>query len=143
MSRTLHLKVLTPEGSVYEALDVDRVSVMTLAGEITVLPNHLAYISPLVNGEMRIFKNETMTPYTVSNGVIVVERKGEETLVSILTEGSYLAKDLNEELLEAAILRAHEAMADTNNILEVDFAQFQSQIQRDTSKLKIAKKWRK
>ncbi len=143
MSRTLHLKVLTPEGSVYEALDVDRVSVMTLAGEITVLPNHLAYISPLVNGEMRIFKNETMTPYTVSNGVIVVERKGEETVVSILTESSHLAKDLNEELLEAAILRAQEAMADTNNILEVDFAQFQSQIQRDTSKLKIAKKWRK
>ncbi len=143
MSRTLHLKVLTPEGNMYESSDVDQVSVMTSTGEITILPGHISLVSPLLHGEMRIYKEGNMTPYAVGGGVVTVEQKQEETVVSVLTESSYLAEDLDETLLEAAIARAQEAMADTNNILEVDFARFQSQIQRDTSKLKIAKKWRK
>ena len=55
MSKKLQLTIATPSATLYEDL-VDQITLTTVSGEITVLPNHVPLISPLKTGHVMVKK---------------------------------------------------------------------------------------
>jgi F-type H+-transporting ATPase subunit epsilon len=136
---TLTLSIITPAGIIYQS-EVDQVSVMTEMGEITVLPNHIPLVATLRPGELRVLKQEEIIPFSVDVGVIEVDHQGN---VVILSDDSQHVYDMDQEIIEQAIERAQVAMSQKEHALDVDFARFQSLIERDINKLQLVRKWRK
>jgi F-type H+-transporting ATPase subunit epsilon len=139
MSDQLFIKIITPEGILYES-SCSSISVETSEGEITILANHIPLISPVKHGEVRIIKDGETLPFAISGGVVEVEA---ENKILLLVESGEDAAALDETSLSEAIERAQKAMADKDNTMDLDFVRFSAQLDRDLNKLRVAKKWRK
>lgn len=137
--KVLHVEIITPQGLLYES-DCDSVSVMTSQGEVTILPDHVLLITPISYGEVHITKDKEIIPFAISEGVLQVK---ENNKVILLVESSERAEEVDTDALQDAIERAQKAMQEKDNTMDIDFARFQSQIERDLNKVRVAKKWRK
>lgn len=136
---TIHFKIATPERVVYEN-DVDQVTLPTKAGEITVRPNHIAMISVVKPGELRIVKNGELLPHYVAGGTL--EIRPDNTMV-LLADVSERAEDIDAAAAEDAYARAKAAMERKDALTDVDFAKFQAIMERELARMNVAKKWRK
>ena len=67
----MHLKISSPEQAIYEG-SIQKVTVPTEAGEITVLPNHQPLSSVVKPGILRIYATEEVAKddYVMDNGAI-------------------------------------------------------------------------
>ncbi len=54
----MRFEVITLSGKVYESGDITSAVLPTLAGEITVLPNHMPLFSLLKDGKIKVIKKE-------------------------------------------------------------------------------------
>ena len=67
---------------------IDKLNVMTVGGELTILPNHTPLLTIVKdNGEIRVHKNKETFKYDIVGGVLVVKKK----------EISILAKNIIEK----------------------------------------------
>ena len=69
--RMLQLSIITPERTVYDG-QVDRLTLQTTEGEITVLPHHIPLVSVLTPGELRITKGSEEMPMAIAGGFVEV-----------------------------------------------------------------------
>ena len=67
----IHFEITTPERQVLKD-EVDAVTATTQAGELTILPGHIALIAPLASGELRVKKGETEEYLAVAGGFLEV-----------------------------------------------------------------------
>lgn len=63
-----HLKIITTHKT-YAEMDVDKVTLLTSDGYITMLSNHMDTITTVENGVMRITVNKEITSYAISSGL--------------------------------------------------------------------------
>jgi F-type H+-transporting ATPase subunit epsilon len=136
--KDLKLKIVTPEKILFEE-KVSQVSISTVMGEITILPNHIPLVSQLASGE-----------------IIVKTDKGEEDLMAIsggfveilpdqvviLADTAERAEDIDEERAEAARQKAEEILKTKTADVEA-FAMFSAQIEKELARLKVARKYKK
>ena len=73
MSKYLKFQIITPERVVFEAPEVEAVSLPTKMGEITILPDHLPLVASLVAGETRVKVSGKEILMAVSGGFIEVK----------------------------------------------------------------------
>jgi len=136
---TIHFKISTPDRVVYED-DVDQVSIPTTSGEITVLAHHIPMVTVVRSGELRIVKAGQTMPYYIAGGTL--EIRPDNTIV-LLADVSERAEDIDATAAEDAYARARESMERKDDIADVDFAKFQGIMERELSRIHVAKKWRK
>ena len=134
-----NFKIATPDRVVYHD-DIERITIPTRAGEITVLPDHAPLVSIVKPGELRIHKNNTIIPLACDAGVMEMRHDG--SLV-ILSDSSYHPEDIDIQAAEDAYERARAYMKEKSNIADVEFASMQAMLERSTAQLRVAKKWRK
>jgi len=134
--KQLSLKVVTPEDVVYEDV-ADSISVMTEAGEVTVLPNHIPLVSNLQPGEARI-KKDGATHYLAVSGGFLQVHSGTE--VVILADSADRAEDLELEKIEQAKKRAKELLEQKRDEDDVAFARAQAQLEKELNRYKVAKR---
>src|SRR3989338_5548929 len=79
MASKLRFEITTPERTVYKE-EIDQVTVPTVAGEITILPNHIPLVSQLMAGELAVKRGHDIIHMAVSGGFIEV-RKNNEVVV--------------------------------------------------------------
>ncbi|MBP6925841.1 MAG: ATP synthase F1 subunit epsilon [Candidatus Pacebacteria bacterium] len=138
-TNTLKFKIATPDRVVYEN-DVEQVSIPTTSGEITVHPNHISMVTVVKPGELRIIKDGQILPHYVAGGTL--EIRPDNTMV-LLANISERAEDIDIAAAEDAYNRACEAMERKDAVSDVDFAKFQGIMERELSRMNVAKKWRK
>jgi F-type H+-transporting ATPase subunit epsilon len=136
--KILKLKIATPEKVIYEN-EVDQVSIPTMDGEITVLPNHVPLVSVLKAGEMRIKDKEGEQILAVSGGFLEVRGQNE---IVILADNAERATEIDIERAEQARLRAEELMKQTKSVEDVDFAKLQAMIDREMNRVRVGKKYK-
>jgi F-type H+-transporting ATPase subunit epsilon len=134
----LKLKIATPEKVIYEN-DILQVSIPTMDGEITVLPNHIPLVSVLKAGELHIKDNSGEQIMAVSGGFLEV--RGNNELI-ILADNAERAEHIDLDRAEAARLRAEEEMAKAKAGEDVDFARLQAVIDREMNRIKVGKKYK-
>ena len=136
---TLSLKIATPEKVIYQN-QVFQVSIPTMDGEITVLPNHVPLVSVLKAGEMRIVDKDGEQVLAVSGGFLEVRGQNE---IVILADNAERATEIDIDRAEQARVRAEELMKQTKSVEDVDFAKLQAMIDREMNRIRVGKKYKK
>ncbi len=140
-TKTLKLKIVTPERVVLEE-EVDQVTIPTMAGEITVLPEHIPLVSALKSGDIVAFSNGDHIPFAVSGGFIEVKKNDSTTEVIVLADFAEPVADITEDAIMKAKARAAELKALQEKGEIVDFEHFEAELERSLTRVKIADKWR-
>lgn len=134
----LKFKIVTPEKVIYEN-EISQVSIPTMNGEITVLPNHIPLISVLKAGELKIKDKDGEHSMAVSGGFLEVRGQNE---IVILADNAERVADIDISKAEEAKQRAEEQMKNIKNVQDVDYARLQAVIDREANKMRVANKYR-
>ena len=131
----IHLDVLTAEKTVFSA-DVDAVTLMTVEGQISVLPGHVPLLTLLQPGEMIVRQGDEETYLAVSGRFAQVTR-----------EGIVVLADTCERADEIDVQRAHEAELRAQELLRADApeavaAAAEAALRRSVARLRVADKYR-
>jgi len=142
MSKQLKLKIVTPERLVLEEM-VDQVSLPTMLGEITVLPNHIPLITGLNSGDVVGYVNGEHVPMAVAGGFVEIKKNEEgNTEVAVLADFAEHISEISDDVIEKAKARSEELKKQMENKEHVDFEHLEAELERSLTRVKIADKWR-
>ena len=132
----INFKLATPERVVFKSEEVDQITLPTMEGEITVLPNHVPLIAVLKPGEVFIKGGKEEIALAVSGGFIEVLADK----VVVLADTAERAEELDLERAEQARKRAQDALKE-KRVDAKEFAALSSQIEKELARLRVAKKY--
>ncbi len=135
----INFKIVTPEKIVYQD-EVQQVSIPTMSGEITVLPNHIPLVSILRAGEMRVKDKEGEHIMAVAGGFL--EMRGNNELI-ILADNVERAEEIDIERAKQARERAIKQMEEAKNQQDVDFAKLRAVLDREMNRIRVGRKYKK
>ncbi len=134
MSKKIKIEITTPEREVFSD-EADQITIPTQAGEITVLPEHIALVSVLNPGEIKIIKDKQEILMAVSGGFIeVLPNK-----VTILADSAEHAEEIDEKRAEEARQRALDLQKE-KKFDDVEFAALSVKIEKELARLKVVRK---
>ena len=131
---TLRLEIVTPEAKTFSD-DVDSVVIPGAEGEFGVLPQHVALMTEIVPGELRIAKGGEEIRLAVGSGFVEVTQES----VSVLTDMAVREEEIDESVAEAAIRRAEDAMK-SKHLDEEGHAALQAALQRSAAQLRVKRR---
>lgn len=140
-NKIIKIKIVTQERVVFED-EILWVTLPSIDGEITILPNHIQYITMLRAGEMLLKKVDSSIWLFVSGGFIEFSNNN----LTILADTAERAEDIDIERAKEARRRAEEIRQtrelekDRENDLE--FEKAVAAIKRATFRINVAKKHR-
>lgn len=136
---TFHCRLLTPERTLFEQ-EVASLSLPTEAGDITILPEHVALTSVLASGIARLVDvSGHEQELAVSNGFIQVEEGGS---VTILANTAERGEELDLTTIEGAKKRAEEVMRQAIGRDDVSFAAASAGLKRELARERLAMRHR-
>lgn len=121
--------LITPEKIVYQE-EVESISLPTVDGEITVLPNHIPLITALSPGVITLRNEGTEHFVSVTEGVVKVDKTG----LTVLASSADRATELVMEQVQTALDDA-KRMAQEKKTSEAEFLQAMALVARETSRL--------
>jgi len=131
----LDFQIATPEKVVYKD-KIDKVSLPTELGQITILPGHIPLVATLTAGEMVIYRNEQAEPYAVTGGFVEVKPGNN---VVVLADACEHIEEIDEQRAKEAAARAKKLM-EGKRVDDVKFAEAQVALERSLTRLRIARK---
>lgn len=134
----IHFQITTPERVVLQD-DIDSVTLMTQAGEITVLPNHAPLISSLKAGELKLKNDGQESFMAVTGGFLQVQAKSR---VVVLADSAERAEEISEEKAEEARLRA-QAILEEKKLDKAELASAAAVLEKSLTQLKVARRRRR
>lgn len=139
MSNTIKFKIVTPEKVVYED-EVEKISVPTKDGVISIRPDHMLLVSVIEAGKLIVTKEGRDIDMAVARGFLEVRPNSH---VVIMADTAERIEDMDKEKIEKARRRAELAMQNAKDADEVDFARFEELMIREIGRLKILSKYKK
>jgi len=136
--KTFHFKIATPERVVFDAPEVEAVTLPTKMGEITVLADHLPLVAALAPGVMRVVIAGQETYLAVSGGFINI-RPGE---VIILADTAERGEEIDEQRAEEARKRAKQTMEQLRASEATDYTALAAKLEKELARLKVVRKHR-
>lgn len=115
---TIHVDVVSATESLYSG-DANCVFVPASTGELGIYPKHVALLSVLKPGEVRVETATCVESIYVSGGIVEVQ----PNIVTIFSDTAIRAGDLDETKALEAKQRAEEAMTDANGSHDVSTTQ--------------------
>ena len=135
----MHFQIVTPERVVFKD-EIDQITMMTEAGEITVLPHHIPLVTNLKPGELRYKKHGEDFAIAVSGGFGVIRDDGS---IVVLADTAEHAHEIDLTRAEEARARAAKLMEDSRNQEDVDFTALAAQMEKELNRLRVGNKYRK
>ncbi len=139
MPDKLKFELTTPERVVFRT-EVDQITLPTMDGEITILPQHIPLVAQLVPGVAILKKDGEAEDVAVSGGFIQVDGKGG---VTVLADTAERGENLNLEDIEKAKKRAEEVMQNAARTDDESFARAAAEMERELARYKVAVKYHK
>ena len=125
---------MTPEKTIFSST-VEDVYLPGSEGEMGVLDNHAALVSPLSPGELRYKKDGKIEELAVGEGFVEVS----DNKVSVLIDLAIGEDAIEEAKVEEAMKRAQEALAG-ENVDHDEMAALQAAIAKSEAMLKLKRK---
>ena len=136
---TFHCRLLTPERTLFEQ-EVASLSLPTEAGEITILPEHVALTSVLAPGIAHLVDaSGREQELAVSQGFIQIEEGG---AVTILANTAERGEELDLTIIEEAKKRAEEVMRQAIGRDDVSFAAASAGLKRELARERLVMRHR-
>ena len=136
----MKLQISTIAKTTYESADVDRVTVPTEAGEITILNRHIPLISLLKPGVVKIIHTDKTEEFlAVSTGAIEVQSNVDEpTKIIILADQADRAGSIDLEVVQKAKERATAALAKPQTLSEKEYKTLIADLAMQEARIKAA-----
>ena len=134
----IKFKIVTPYGVTYDDT-IEKVTIPTAAGEITVLENHTPLVSILASGELSIHKDGYMVGVAVSGGFFEIRPNSE---VYIMADTAEHGESIDIDRAEVARARAEELLKQIQNVEDVDYARLQAMIEKELVRISVGRKYR-
>jgi F-type H+-transporting ATPase subunit epsilon len=119
----LTLEIVTPDARVYSDT-IDSVVIPTVEGEVGILPGHIALLTQIADGELRVTKGAETLFLAVGGGF--AEVGGDK--VRVLAEHAITEEKIDEGAVEAALKRAEQQMAEAKNADPAEFQHLQEMV---------------
>ena len=129
----LVLEIITPT-TVLLKEEVDEITLPTVNGEISILPNHVDLLTKINPGEMTIKRNNKTELFAITGGFLEVT----SNQVNILADHAVRAADIESAKVEEARQRAEKAMKD--KVSQREYEELQDEIRRTVLELKVARR---
>ena len=129
----LILEIITPVKVLLKE-EVDEITLSTVNGEISILPNHINLVTKINPGEMTIKRNGKIDLFAITGGFLEVAKNN----VSILADYAVHASDIEISKVEEAKQRAEKAMKD--KVSGKEYQEIQTELLRRALELKVARK---
>ena len=138
-NKKIKLRIATQEKLVSEK-EIDQITIPTESGVITILPDHIPLIATLKPGVLEVIKEKGKeTEMVISGGFL--EMHGNE--LTILADTAERAEEIDLDRAEQARQRAVEAkQVKRKSMDENQFAMILSQLDKQSARVKLAKKYR-
>ncbi|HHX58203.1 MAG TPA: ATP synthase F1 subunit epsilon [Candidatus Moranbacteria bacterium] len=140
MKKKINLKIVTPERVILES-EATQITLPTKGlGEITILPDHIPYLSILAPGLVEV-KNgeEESVPMAISGGVLEFH----ENELTLLADTAERAEEIDLERAEEARKRAEKMMAEEKrNLSSEQYAAVVGQLEKQMARIRVVKKYR-
>ena len=120
MSKTFHLKVITPNNIVLDE-PVEQVIARTIHGEIGILPDHIPLITPLTAAPFQYWKNGEQKIAAVLGGMMEVSKEG----VTIISDHAALAEEIDTVVAEKEKELAQAKLAQKKDKVDVQKAELE------------------
>ena len=120
MSRTFHLKVLTPNATVIDE-EVEQIIAKTTDGEIGILPGHIPLITPLSVAPFQYWPGGEKKIAAVLGGMMEVAKGG----VTIVSDHAALAEDIDVVIAEKEKQIAEAKISQKKDKLDVQKAELE------------------
>ena len=137
--KKIKFKIVTLERVVYED-EVERLTVPTEMGEITILARHIPLVSIIKPGELKVKKDGYTISLAISTGFLEIRKNSE---VYALVDSAERIEEIDIESSKAARARAENLLKQKQNRSDVDFVKLQAIINREAARLKVVDKYRK
>jgi F-type H+-transporting ATPase subunit epsilon len=134
MADKIRLRVVTPSRLVLDE-EVDEVTGPGELGEFGVLPNHIAFLSTLVPGELSYRQGASKTTLAVSGGYAEVL----DNVMTVLAPAAEFAAEIDAPRAQRARERAERLMGELNRE-EKDWLMAEAALQRALARLQVAGK---
>ena len=102
----LHVELVSPERLLYEG-ESSEVLARTVEGEIGFLPGHIPFVGTLLPGVVQVYTDGGIQKIAVHSGFIEVSNDH----LTLLSDVSEMAEDIDVERARAALERAEQALA--------------------------------
>ncbi|PJC36779.1 ATP synthase F1 subunit epsilon [Candidatus Peregrinibacteria bacterium CG_4_9_14_0_2_um_filter_53_11] len=135
--KNLHFQIVTPERILIDE-EILSVTVPTVQGEITVLPQHIPMIALLRAGTLHVKKESGEELLAVSTGVIEIDGAN----VVILADTAERADELEEERIEKAREEARLLMEKRRGDVE-GYAEAAAMLEREMARMKVIERYRR
>jgi F-type H+-transporting ATPase subunit epsilon len=129
----LFLNVITPTKVVLSE-EIDELTIPTVNGELSILPNHIDLLTKVSPGEMIIRKNNKIEPFAIAGGFLEISNNH----INVLADLALHVDDIEVSKVEEAKQRAEKAMKEKDR--ELEYEQLQDDIRKATLQLKVARK---
>ncbi|MCL6096816.1 MAG: ATP synthase F1 subunit epsilon [Patescibacteria group bacterium] len=129
----LVLEIITPTKVLLKE-EVDEITLPTVNGEISILPNHVDLLTKVKPGEMVIKRNNKTELFAIMGGFLEVTNNH----VNVLADHAVRAEDIEISKVEEARQRAEKAMKD--KVSEKQYEELQDEIRRTALELKVARR---
>ena len=132
MADTIRLRVVTPSRQVLDE-DVDEVTAHGELGEFGVLPNHIAFLSTLVPGELSYKQGAVKRSLFVSGGYAEVL----DNVMTVLAPAAEFASEIDPGRAQRARERAEKVLSDPN-LEEAERTAAEEAAKRAAARLEVA-----
>lgn len=103
--KTIKVNIVTPDGPVVET-EANMIIAVTETGEIGILPGHIAMVTPLQIGGLRLQKDDSTEHIAVHGGFIEVR----PDVVTVLAQSAELASSIDIIRAKKAAEQAEETL---------------------------------
>lgn len=134
MADKIKLRVVTPSRLMFDE-EVDEVTAVGELGEFGVLPNHIAFLSTLVPGEMSYQDGANRRMLAVSGGYAEVL----DNVMTVLAPAAEFGSEIDSARAQRAKERAEQRMAELDRE-EKEFELAEVALQRALVRLQVASK---
>ncbi len=132
----LHFELVTPERVVFTQ-DVDRISLPTSEGEITILPHHIPLVTMLSPGVIQLKRGAVIEDVAVSGGFIQVMPGNH---VRVLADTAERGIELDMSVVETAKKRAEQLMREAVRVDDNSYALAAAALERELARYRVVRK---
>lgn len=133
----LTLEIVTPEARVYSDT-IDTVVIPTAEGEVGILPGHIALLSQIEDGELRVTKGTETVLLAVSGGFVEVVNDR----VQVLAERAISEDKIDEKAVEDALKRAQKELDEAKHLDPQQYENLQNLVRYSGVQLAVKRRRR-
>ena len=131
---TFHLQIVTPDGLFYDG-EAESISVRAVTGNLTILPRHINYVTPLGMGAAKVVTDGKARMAACIGGMLAVT----DGQVRVIATTFEWVEQIDAARAQRALERAQQKLATPEQLTKQEFALAEAELKRALVRTSLVK----